>query len=225
MLDWLPENVSTFGGAVDALFFQIYYLTNTVLILVFSTLLYFLVTFRARPGHKARYLTGNTRLEVVWTAVTLTVMVVLALVSGPTWANIKERPVSSPDGFTAQIVGKQYNWVMRYPGPDGMLATGDDLELENELYVPVDTDVWILLSAEDVIHSFFVPQFRLKQDLVPGREIPAWFQATRPGTYEIACAELCGFGHSTMRGWVHVLSKDDYADWVVDTLRPSEGVR
>ncbi len=94
-----------------------------------------------------------------------------------------------------------------------MLGTDDDLELENELYVPVDTDIWVTLSAEDVIHSFFVPQFRLKQDSVPGRDIPAWFRVTKPGTYEIACAELCGFGHGTMRGWVHVLSHEAYAAW------------
>lgn len=213
MLDWLPENVSTFGGAVDALFQQIYYLTLVVLILVLGILLYFLCAYRRGNGRTAEYSHGNTTVEIVWTALTFLAMLYLALASRPTWAIIKERPPPSPAAFTAQVVGKQFNWIIRYPGPDRMLGTHDDLELENELYVPVDTDIWVMLSAEDVIHSFFVPQFRLKQDSVPGRDIPAWFRVTKPGTYEIACAELCGFGHGTMRGWVHVLSQEAYAAW------------
>ncbi|MBT5876115.1 MAG: cytochrome c oxidase subunit II, partial [Candidatus Latescibacteria bacterium] len=173
MLDWLPENVSTFGAAVDALFAQIYYLTSAIMVMVFAVMAFFLIKYRQRPDRKASYATGNATLEVIWTSVTFLILIVLAIASKPIWATIKERPSPPAEQFTVQVIGKQFNWIIKYPGPDRLLGTDDDLEAENELYVPVDTDIWILLASEDVIHSFFVPQFRLKQDAVPGREIPA----------------------------------------------------
>jgi cytochrome c oxidase subunit 2 len=112
------------------------------------------------------------------------------------------------------VNGKQFNWDMTYPGPDGEWGTDDDLQLENQLHVPVNEVVHIRLTADDVIHSFFVPQLRLKQDALPGRFINMWFEATKPGTYEIPCAELCGFGHSGMLGYLTVHTEEDYAAWV-----------
>ena len=97
---------------------------------------------------------------------------------------------------------------------DGAFDTEDDVTLENELHVPVDKVVHLSMSSRDVIHSFFVPQLRFKQDTLPGREIRGWFKATKPGVYEIPCAELCGFGHSGMLGTLTVHSADDYAAWV-----------
>jgi cytochrome c oxidase subunit 2 len=115
--------------------------------------------------------------------------------------------------FIVQVTAKQFNWTFTYPGPDGIFGTADDLALENELHVPVNKIVRVSLRAEDVIHSFFLPNLRLKQDAVPGREIPAWFEATKTGRYEIPCAELCGFGHSGMLGYLTVHSVDDYQKW------------
>jgi cytochrome c oxidase subunit 2 len=111
-------------------------------------------------------------------------------------------------------MAKQFNWDFVYPGPDGQFNTADDLKLENDLNVPVDKVIRVRLSSRDVIHSFFVPVFRLKQDTLPGREINVWFKATKPGRYEIPCAELCGFGHSGMKGWLTVRSQADYDHWV-----------
>lgn len=213
MLDWLPENASTFGEDVDTLFAIIYYFTTGILLLVLLSLVTFLVLYRQRPGHKASYIKGNTRLEWMWTGVTLAFLIILVFLSRPLWATIKERPLPDSSAITAQVRGNQFNWVILYAGPDRQLGTDDDVQVENELHVPVNTDIWLSLASEDVIHSFFVPHLRLKQDAVPGREIPVWFQATRPGDYEIACAELCGFGHSTMRGWLHVLPQDEYKAW------------
>ena len=140
-------------------------------------------------------------------------LIVLFFLSRPLWATIKERPLPDSSTITAQVGGKQFNWNILYPGPDQQLGTADDVQVENELHVPVHTDIWLSLVSEDVIHSFFVPHLRVKQDMVPGREILVWFQATKPGLYEIACAELCGFGHSIMRGWLHVLPPDEYEAW------------
>lgn len=213
MLDWLPENASTFGADIDNLFAVIYYFTTGILLLVLLALAVFLILYRQRPGRRAAYITGNTRLELIWTGATLMFLVVLIFLSRPLWATIKEKPLPDTSAITALVRGNQFNWVVLYAGPDRQLGTADDVQVENEIHVPVDTDVWLSLASEDVIHSFFVPHLRLKQDAVPGREIPIWFRAIKPGSYEIACAELCGFGHGTMRGWLHVLTPEDYEAW------------
>ena len=115
------------------------------------------------------------------------------------------------------MTAKQFNWEITYPGPDGKLGTKDDVTIENEFHVPLNKVVRLGLESKDVIHSFFVPNMRLKQDAVPGRTIEVWFQATEPGQYEIPCAELCGFGHSGMKGNLTVQSQEDYDKWLKDT--------
>jgi len=211
MLSWLPENVSTFGGQIDRLFYGIYYLTTVTFFLVQGTLLVFLFLYRDRPGRRATYTHGNTTLEIVWTAVPAVILAVLALVSRSTWAEIKE--TQPPSDFQIRISGKQFNWEIAYPGPDGKLGTEDDVKMDNDFHVPVNKVVRVQLQSQDVIHSFFVPQFRLKQDAVPGRSIPVWFKATKAGKYEVPCAELCGFGHSGMRGFVYVDPPEQYEAW------------
>ena len=212
MLSWLPENVSTYGGEVDFLFYLIYYITGATFILVTVTMLAFLFLYRRREGRRAIYSHGNTTLEIIWTIVPAIILVVLSFMSQASWARIKSH--APPGDVEVQVTSKQFNWEMTYPGPDGKFGTADDLTLENQLHVPVGKVVRVHLRSKDVIHSFFLPNLRLKQDTVPGREILAWFQATKAGTYEIPCAELCGFGHSGMKGWLYVHPADEYATWV-----------
>jgi len=212
MMNWLPENVSTYGGEVDSLFYLIYYITGATFILVMVTLLAFLVLYRRREGRRATYSHGNTTLEIIWTVVPAIILVVLSFMSQASWARIKSH--APPGDVEVQVTSKQFNWEMLYPGPDGKFGTADDLMLENELHVPVGKIVRVHLRSKDVIHSFFLPNLRLKQDSVPGREILAWFEATKPGKYEIPCAELCGFGHSGMKGWLTVHPADEYDRWV-----------
>jgi cytochrome c oxidase subunit 2 len=211
MLSWLPENVSTYGGQIDHLFYVIYYLTAATFFAVQISLVVFLFMYRDRPGRRATYTHGNTTLEIVWTAVPAVILAVLALVSRSTWAEVKE--TQPPSDFQIRVSGKQFNWEIAYPGPDGKLGTDDDVQMDNDFHVPVNKVVRIQLQSRDVIHSFFVPQFRLKQDAVPGRSIPVWFKATKPGKYEVPCAELCGFGHSGMRGFVYVDTPEAYETW------------
>ncbi len=215
MLQWLPENVSTFGQSVDTLFYIIYYITLVVFILVMGTLITFLIKYRHREGQKASYIEGSTTLEIVWTAATTVIVFGLAMLSYPHWNKIKS-PNEFPENpeVLVQVSGKQFNWDMTYPGPDNEFGTADDLELENQLHVPVNAVVHIRLTSVDVIHSFFVPQLRLKQDALPNRFINVWFEATKAGRYEIPCAELCGFGHSGMLGYLNVHSQADYDAWV-----------
>jgi cytochrome c oxidase subunit 2 len=214
MLPWLPENVSTYGADIDSLFRLIFWITTIVFVLVQGTLLVFIVKYRYRPGRRAEYTHGNNTLEIAWTIVPSIILVVLALLSRASWEEIRgEMP---PSDFHVQVTAKQFNWDFLYPGPDGQFGTDDDLTLENDLNVPVNKVVRLTLKSRDVIHSFFVPQLRFKQDMLPGREIPGWFEATKPGVYEIPCAELCGFGHSGMLGKLTVHSAEDYDKWVQD---------
>jgi cytochrome c oxidase subunit II len=211
MLSWLPENVSTYGGQIDQLFYAIYYITTATFFAVQITLLVFLFLYRDRPGRRATYTHGNTTLEIIWTAIPAVILAVLALVSRSTWAEVKA--TQPPSDYEIRISGKQFNWEIAYPGADGKLGTEDDVKMDNDFHVPVNKVVRVQLQAQDVIHSFFVPQFRLKQDAVPGRSIPVWFKATKPGKYEVPCAELCGFGHSGMRGFVYVDTPEQYDAW------------
>lgn len=215
MLDWLPPNISTVGGEIDKFFYIIYYITAVVFFLVAGAMIYFLIRYRFKEGREVKYTHGNTTLEIIWTVATLVALIVLALVSKPLWSKIKQE--LPPSSTVVQVTGKQFNWEMLYPGPDGMFGTEDDYQIDNLLHVPVNQVVHIKLKALDVIHSFFVPVLRLKQDALPGREIMMWFEATKPGEYEIPCAELCGFGHSGMLGKLIVHSAEDYDAWVKST--------
>jgi cytochrome c oxidase subunit 2 len=218
MLDWwLPENVSTYGRDIDWLFHLIYWITGITAILVFATMIAFLVMYRDRPGRRARYTHGNATLEIVWTVVPSLILVVLTFLSAPAWSRIKMQ-APPPSDFVLQVTAKQFNWQITYPGPDGKFGTADDKTLLDEMHVPANKVVHVHLRSQDVIHSFFVPQFRMKQDAVPGREIVQWFEATKPGKYELPCAELCGFGHSGMKGWIYVHTADDYKKWVAENL-------
>jgi len=214
---WLPENVSTFGVEIDWLFHLIYAITAITGILVFAALIAFLVIYRDRPGRRARYTHGNTTLEIVWTIVPALILVVLTFLSVPAWSKIKM--TQPPTDVIIQVTAKQFNWQVAYPGADGKFGTEDDKKFLDEMHVPVNKPIRVILKSQDVIHSFFVPSFRIKQDAVPGREIIAWFDATKPGKYEWPCAELCGFGHSGMKGWVYVHTAEDYAKWAAENLK------
>lgn len=218
MLEWLPRNVSTFGGEIDSLLYLIYYVIGAWFLLLHILILWLLIRYRRRPGRRAIHIDGESWRQAAW--ILLPALLVLGLDfyidyrSSHVWAAVKESH-PEPD-LEVQVAGKQFNWEITHPGPDGRLGTADDRTLENEMHVPVDSVVQVRLTSRDVIHSFFLPELRLKQDLIPGREIRVWFEVTEPGRYEIACAELCGFGHGTMRGVLTVLEPDSFQAWLKD---------
>lgn len=216
MMSWLPENISLEGQEIDSLFYIIYYITAGTFILVAVLMVWFLIAYRDRPGAKATYTHGNNMLEIAWTVIPALILVVLMFMSQTSWARIKIYPPKNPD-LRVEVTAKQFNWIVRYAGPDGKFGTADDVRLDNALHVPVNKKVLITLKAKDVIHSFFIPALRLKQDVVPGRETLFWFTAIKTGEYEIPCAELCGFGHSGMNGMLTVHSEADYKKWIAKT--------
>jgi cytochrome c oxidase subunit 2 len=213
---WFPENVSSFGGDIDALFYLILYITGAWFFLTQGLIIFFLIRYRRREGHRATYVHGNNLKQAAWILIPGLIVLFLDLWidfrGAEVWAKIKGQMPSSD--LVIQVTGKQFNWEIVHPGPDGKLGTADDLLMENELHVPVGKVVRVVLKSKDVIHSFFLPNLRLKQDTVPGRQIEAWFEATKPGKYEMPCAELCGFGHSGMNGWLFVHAAEEYEKWV-----------
>jgi len=219
MLSWLPENVSTYGKDIDSILYLIYYITGAWFFLTLGTIVLFLFLYRRREGRGATYVHGNSLAQSAWILVPGLIVVVLDLWidfhGARVWEAVKGH--MPPGDVRVQVTGKQFNWEILYPGPDGQFRTADDLQLDNELHVPVGKVVRVTLKSKDVIHSFFLPNLRLKQDTVPGREIEGWFEATKPGVYEIPCAELCGFGHSGMVGHLFVHSADDYEAWLKRT--------
>lgn len=211
---WLPPAASTFAGPIDALFIAILIITGIALVVVEVGLVIFLVKYRERPGRKAYYTHGSTRAEIIWTAIPAVTMVALGLVSNHYWVLMKSKESVPANAVQLGVHGKQFEWQMRYPGADGKLGTDDDFMVRNQLHIPVNQPVAVTLTAEDVIHSFFVPEFRVKQDAVPGMNIVAWFQATQTGEYEIGCAELCGMGHYKMRARVFVHTPEAFNAWM-----------
>lgn len=208
----LPEGVSSYAGTMDGLFYLILWITGIIFVLVEMLLLIFLFRYRHREGRRAHYTHGNNRLEVIWTILPAIICVVLALLSRRTWADIKQR---MPEGaLTVEVTAEQFAWNIRYPGPDGKLGTPDDVLSLNQMHVPVGRPVVVALRSKDVIHSFFLPEFRVKQDAVPGMTTRIWFDAMRTGNWEIACAELCGLGHYRMKGFLTVDTPEDFEKWL-----------
>jgi cytochrome c oxidase subunit 2 len=163
---------------------------------------------------KATFTHGNHKLEMVWTIIPVILLLVIAFSQMKTWADIKFEGNMPDKAPIAEVYASQFDWRFRYPGADGKLGTADDIENPFEFVVPVNEKLRFILRSRDVIHSFFVPYFRLKQDAVPGMAIPVWFEATKEGTYDLVCAELCGWGHYKMAGRVRVVSRAAYDAWM-----------
>ena len=213
-MDWsLPPNYSTQGVVIDQLFWIILVLTGLAFILVEGGIIWFCIKYRTREGRKAHYTHGSNKLEIIWTAVPAVIIAVLGIYSAGVWTDIKGAS-SYPEGaLEFEVVAKQFEWNVTYPGPDRSLGTGDDFTVRNQFHFPSGEPVVVHLESEDVIHSFFIPELRVKQDAVPGMRIPIWFDATQTGDFEIACAELCGLGHYRMQASVTVHESADFEAW------------
>jgi cytochrome c oxidase subunit 2 len=215
----LPESASSYAGDIDFIFWVITWITGIAFVIVEVGLVWFILKYRARPGQKAHYTHGNARAEVIWTAISAVTVVILGIMSNGVWVKIKGRDSAPPGSTEIALHGKQFEWVVTYPGLDAQLGTADDFKVLKQLHLVVDRPVKANLTAEDVIHSFFIPEFRIKQDAVPGMNIEVWFQPTKTGEYELACAELCGHGHYSMRARVFVHTQADYDAWVAERAR------
>jgi cytochrome c oxidase subunit 2 len=229
---WLPNPsgdphraISTFGREIDSLFVIILWITGIVFIGTQIVLVWASYRFadkvdeQGRPVRPAQYFHGSQRLEVIWTIIPAAILVFIALYQMGTWASIKFRSAAPRVPPLAEITARQFQWVMRYPGHDGKLNTSDDLFTVSDLHFVKNKQVLIYLKSSDVLHSFFLPQMRIKQDAVPGITIPVWFDADTAGRYELVCAELCGWGHYKMRGQVTVHETEaEFQKWMDQQL-------
>lgn len=220
---WLPIEASSYASDIDGIFYAILVITGVIFVVVEAALVYFLVKYRGREGRKAEYIHGSNRAEVIWTLIPALIVVGLAFVSKGVWDEVKGRDATPPGAIPMAVEAKQFEWHVTYPGPDGQLGTDDDFTRRNLLHVPVGKPVSITLTSQDVIHSFFVPVFRIKQDAVPGMHTHVWFTATRAGDYELACAELCGLGHFRMRGQVVAEPLDAFEGWMQQQSTEASG--
>ena len=144
MMQWLPEDVSTFGQEIDSLFYLIYYITAVTFILVTVFMVVFLIKYRDQGGRRATYSHGNTTLEIIWTIIPAVILIVLAFMSASTWAKVKRH---APDSdFELHVTAKQFNWEVVYPGPDRKFGTQDDVKFDNDLHVPVNKVVRVYLA-------------------------------------------------------------------------------
>jgi len=211
----LPGANSTIAGDVDSLFNFILYTTGIIFILVVVIMMYFAIRYRQRST-SAEVTSGsdqNLVLEVVWTVIPSFLVMVVFFWGFKLYMKMNIIP---KDAIEIKVTGQKWFWTFDYP---------EGINMTNELVIPVGTPVKLLMSSQDVIHSFYVPNFRTKMDVLPNRYSQVWFQSDDPGEYDLFCTEYCGKGHSEMIGKVKVLPRDEYVAWlkesaVEDTTTP-----
>ena len=178
---------------------------------------YFILKFRVKEGVKAQYITGYEESEARWIHWPHYIVLVcdLFIIVGAVkvWYDVKQYLPEDPYA-TVRIVGQQWAWSFVHPGPDRQLDTADDIKTVDTLHIEANKVYHYKLVARDVMHSFSVPVFRLKQDAVPGRVISGWFEANKTGEYDIQCAEICGIGHGVMAGRISIESPEDHVAWM-----------
>ena len=211
---WFPRDISEHGRVIDQLFMFILWLTGIIFVATEGALFYFAWKYDARTNREpAKFSHGSHSLEVVWTILPSVTLLFIAIYQMNAWADAKMRKPDVP--VTAEITGRQFNWDVRYPGADGELHTPDDvLRYDGDIHFSVDEEILLIIKSADVLHSFFLPNLRMKQDVVPGMEQNMWFKAKDTGSFDIVCAELCGWGHYKMKGRVTFEPRAKFDDWL-----------
>jgi cytochrome c oxidase subunit 2 len=198
-----PEQASTLAGEVDALFFFGIGVSIFFSILIAGLLIYFFIRYRRRdPSQVGSPVHGSVPLEILWSVIPLGITLVMFAWGAKVFFSLSRPPAGATEFY---VVGKQ--WMWKFQHPEGRREI-------NELHVPLGLPIKLTMTSEDVIHSFFVPAFRVKADVLPGRYTTVWFAATRPGRYHLFCAEYCGAEHSRMGGWVTVMEPSEYEQWL-----------
>ncbi len=232
----LPPNLSSTGAAVDHLMHTVHWFMLVLFVGWAIFFVYCLIRFRSRPGHKASYeLTRSKMPKVLEVAVVIFEAFLLVGLSFPLWTSLKSNLPAEKDSLVIRIVAQQFMWNFQYPGQDGKLgradlkfitdtnplgidpgdpAGKDDFTTINELHFPVHKPVIAHVTSKDVIHSFAIPVLRVKQDANPGMTVPIWWEANGTGQFEMVCNQLCGTGHSIMRGDVSIDTPEDFSKWV-----------
>ena len=218
MIDRLLLQASSYAASIDGLIVLVAVLVGFWFLLAEGIFFWLIWRFRAKPGVKTQYITGKEKHLKRWItiphALVLVCDVFIIIGAVQVWYKVKQS-LPEPD-YTVRVIGQQWAWVFQHPGQDRELDTSDDIYTTDDMYVENDKTVHFQLTSRDVLHDFSVPVFRLKQDAVPGRTITGWFRATKAGTYDIQCAEICGIGHGVMAGRINVQNASEHAAWIAE---------
>jgi cytochrome c oxidase subunit II len=204
LMDWFPEDASTASDDIDTLYDVLLIFSVPIFVLVMTIAIYSVIKFRARPGvtGDGAPIHGNTRLEVFWVTIPFLIVSGLAVWG---WIVLDDIEAKQPNEMVVNVTGQQFTWTFDYPAEK---VSSEDLLL------PKDRPVEFRIRAKDVIHSFWVPEFRLKSDAVPGLTTTIRVTPNKVGQWQVVCAELCGLGHATMRQQVRVLEEGEFDSWV-----------
>ena len=241
----LPPQASAHAADVDQLIVLLHWMMAILFVGWGAFFLYTLVRFRQSANPKADYAGvkshNSSYLDVVLALVEAVLLIGFAI---PAWATRVNQLPAEGEATVVHVVAKQFEWHIHYPGPDGMFgrtaielitptnaigldrsdpAAADDLATINQFNMPVDKPVIVHLSTQDVIHSFAIAELRVKQDVIPGQEIPVWFVPTLTGNFEINCSQLCGLGHYRMRGFVSIQTEREFQDWFAEEMAFQSG--
>ena len=204
MTTWLPEQASTHAAHVDFSIEVVFWISVFFLALISFLLVWFVLRYRERPGYVQQpSASHNTPLEIFWSVVPT------LIVAGLFWSGYKaylDLATPPAGAYDVQVTGQKWNWLFTYPNG----------YVDGQLHVPRDTPVRLVMTSQDVIHALFVPAFRVKRDVIPGRYSYLWFEATAPGTYDAFCAEYCGTSHSTMLTKVVVHERAEFESWLAE---------
>jgi len=215
VIEYFVRQASSYASAIDDQIWLITVLVGFWFLLAEGVFFWFIFKFRRVEGRRSQYITGEEARQTRWIKIphylVLVCDVVILAGALKVWYDVKQ-DLPRPDRVV-RVIGQQWAWTFVDPGPDNLLDTEDDIHTVDELHVELGKTYHFKLEARDVLHSFSVPVFRLKQDAVPGREITGWFKPTRAGVYDIQCAEICGIGHGIMGARIHVESADAFAAW------------
>jgi cytochrome c oxidase subunit 2 len=214
---WVPQ-ASTYAADIDGIIWLIAVLVGFWFFVAEGVFFWLIFKFRARAGEKAQYITGEEKKQmrfISWPHYLVLVCDVFIVVGAVrVWVEVKQELPSDAEAQHVRIISQQWAWSFVHPGADGKLDTADDIRTVDELHVQVDQKYIYHLEARDVLHSFSVPVFRLKQDAVPGRVITGWFEPTKTGTHDIQCTEICGIGHGMMVARIVIESPEQHAAWI-----------
>lgn len=198
-----PEQASTIAEGIDHLYYFLTAIDLFFTVVIFLTIFYFAVKYRRKSEHeKPAHVETHMALELAWTIVPTILCVVIFVWSSSLFIQNSRPPTASSEIF---VVGKQWMWKLQHPEGKSEI---------DELHIPVGQPIKLTMTSEDVIHDFFIPAFRVKKDVVPGRYSSIWFTATETGKFHFFCAQYCGTDHAHMTGWVYVMTPSDYEHWL-----------
>jgi cytochrome c oxidase subunit 2 len=237
----MPVAASAHAGEIDQMMVLVHWLMLVLFVGWGAYFLFVLFRFRRGANPKASYVGAKGKISKgIEAAIVVVEAILLVVYAVPAWARRVTQFPAESEATVVRVVGEQFAWNVQYPGADGKFgrtdiklisadnpigldrsdpSAKDDITTINQLNLPVDRPVLVHLTTKDVIHSFGLYEMRVKQDAIPGLQIPVWFIPTRIGEYEIACSQLCGLGHFRMRGFVNIQSADAYRKWMDDQVK------